>query len=417
MRQNKQNRFNNLLGQFNENNLSRFVSLLGINYSEAIGRGNFSCVFETRVGTVIKFTVDKSYYEFIKACRGNENIYLPKVLSDFGCVGKLKTGSSKAYDIYALELPKYEKYKNSEHSWWDTTTINYVLECLSDMENLGEIFNLENLAEKINLDRFVIKANISDKKEFIKALFFVSRFDKLSSWFDLHGDNVMWNVETNQIVITDPIAEHETQSAIGCSYTNECGVNEIFDKGKLSILETISTLINGENAKEFMMLTKFKAAVDYKFKNLDENLVKPKIYVKRPENWKEKLDKSHDKLTNLGFSQKERLALLEPNSWRISGKEQKEVFEKHLAWCGLVKGKNPQLEMLKNDLAVGLVKQAETLTDFGSGFDLDKVFGIQSENDISDRVARVEVMKNRKPLNMFYLGKPLRVEVDLGDGV
>lgn len=251
-----------------------FLKAFGVDNNDYLGGGNFSRVYKTNRNTVIKFTVDEKYIEYVRSFAGKDNSLAPEVVNDFGVVGKLLEDSydggkryNKCVDIYALELPLYTEVY-SLGKWGDNTdpkkyaklsrSIQLITSMLyKDVVNDWESFEESLAGYKSDLEDLQKSGcdimDVIDLTATIKSI-----VDSGRAFVDLCTGNCMIDGSGN-LRITDPIASRSTvSSVINSSFDYE--LEDVFKEIDFDSVKSITKLLGTKSSKDFV---DFMAKVHY----------------------------------------------------------------------------------------------------------------------------------------------------------
>lgn len=251
-----------------------FLKAFGVDNNEYLGGGNFSRVYKTNRGTVIKFTVDEKYIEYVRSFVGKENSLAPEIITDFGIVGKLLEDDfdggkryNKYVDIYALELPLYaEVYSLGQ--WGGNTDpkkfqklslcIQYITSlAYNNMANDYEPFEESMAGYKNNLEKLKgLGLNLMDVIDITSVV--KNLVEDERAFVDLCIGNCMVDGSGN-LRVTDPVASRNTVSALGDS-SYDYDFEDVFNKIDLGSVGEITKLLGTKSSQEFI---DFMAKIHY----------------------------------------------------------------------------------------------------------------------------------------------------------
>ena len=195
------------------------AKVLGFNKESMVGHGNFSDVYDTGRGTVLKLTVDEMYMEYVAISEKNQhNSLFPRIVNNFGIVGYVSEGCP----IFAVELPKLKSFHDMGINNF-TKAVSKNLWGIDDGFEFG--FELDRYGS--SCDSFeelvaglddVVRGFNSSAIDFMEVLEFVNKVKPLlkhNCFSDFSLGNVMFDGLT--LVITDPIASIDSCSTLGNS--------------------------------------------------------------------------------------------------------------------------------------------------------------------------------------------------------
>lgn len=187
-----------------------FKTLLDlIGCGKPLGHGNYSQVFSTNRGTVVKLTVDDVYMTYVNKVSGINNKYLPKILNNFGIIGYVDScGNENPVPVYAVEMPKYRKLKfDGDTSCLEESFNSLYKLCKYDIVRDNWSFE-ESMAELQNVLSSIVKMGY-DVDDVFEAVNIIKNIEETQNCFyDMHWQNFMIDSEGNT-VITDPIGGRE----------------------------------------------------------------------------------------------------------------------------------------------------------------------------------------------------------------
>jgi len=253
---------------------------------QGLGSGHFSCVYATNRMTVLKFTVDNKYNDFVQLCKKIENPLFPKILNDFGVVAEV--GGTK---LYAYELPMYVDWSEALIS---KQSVDEVYEHLgrakSGIKNIlddGNKFKEKVIYSK-SWDRICSVETFSNRRgmEVVSAIClkfgieFNTLMDALYSiknefknddrmFLDMHGGNWMCDPKTGGLIMSDPVASYDT--------VND-GFEPMYLKGCMKI-QDVESFYDKEKAEEISKLLLQPEDCAMKFFNFKKS-VNPSCTVK-----------------------------------------------------------------------------------------------------------------------------------------
>lgn len=256
--------------------------LLGLSSEDLLGSGYYARVYKTKNNTALKITVDQTYMEFVKLAESSDNPMFPKILNNFGCIGKFAENN---FPVYAVEMPLYKSvYERLCGGRCSSDLYNDLDSIADDFKHLmggGIVSFRKDLC--LNPHNPVIEfcnKSLVDFTTFMDAINeLIGVFGKnKQAWFDMHIGNFMY--DGDQIKFTDPVADYST-SETGFTSTF-CGkslrnMKDSYDLSKiLKIVETVGT------SREVHMFNKLKLTVNpehkynVNFKHLELGRHKPK---------------------------------------------------------------------------------------------------------------------------------------------
>lgn len=177
--------------------------------------GHFSQVHEIDDYHVIKFTTDEMYMEYIRSINAKypNAVCTPKIIKDFGVIGKLPDSDVK---IFALVLPKYfktpievdENHDGFKREILDLINTSYNMIDISKKAAIGVLDEA-----KVKLSKHEVNLN---SIQFLHTLMYIKDMkDKFSDeiQLDMHFGNFMVD-DKNNFIITDPVMSVEAYYAI-----------------------------------------------------------------------------------------------------------------------------------------------------------------------------------------------------------
>lgn len=228
---------------------------------DSLGSGHFSCVYATNRMTVLKFTVDNKYNDFVQLCKKVDNPLFPKILNDFGVVAEVN-----GIKLYAYELPMYVDWKEALISKQNIVEMygyfgmakSEIKRILSDHSKFQtkDIFNegwekvcsVETLSNRCGMDvlsAICLKFGL-DFSVLMDALYAVKNAFKGDPrmFLDMHGDNWMCDPKTGSLIMSDPVASYDTvNDGFEPMYLNECmsiqDIESFYNKEKAEVISKL----------------------------------------------------------------------------------------------------------------------------------------------------------------------------------
>lgn len=254
------------------NTMTVLMEALGLD-GETVGHGNYSQVYSTNRGTILKVTVDDAYMKFVDAVQGVDNPLLPKILTNFGMVGKIKSsGKEKYVPLYAVELPRYldlrYAYSSQEYndayvaadfiksylrSWMGSHNAKprHYSDVCSALLSLGVDWN--DFWDAIEICNKII----SQKREGFSSMY----GDDTYGFFDTHIENWMIEPESGQLILNDPVGGRNYVDGIDAYYEYEATFGEALEHLDFEKAAQIQKLLG--DGIDNTIFQKFKMHVEY----------------------------------------------------------------------------------------------------------------------------------------------------------
>lgn len=240
-----------------------FNSKFGKFSDSEVSGGNYSRVFKTAYGTILKLTTDATYIEYLHRCeRLKDNPHTPKPINIFGEVAVLK-GEARTCRLFAVELPTYYDDYDFGAVFGQKGSFSLMkrLEGIADVfhhyadfpivDGYGEDSYEENITSLYNIVEDLLPLGINPIHVLELSSVIRNMTEELHCFTDLHLGNFMLDGSKN-VIVTDPVGESTDQEDItsGYSWSTFDRIEIVDFHVKEHIMETIVSMLN-ENKAEY----------------------------------------------------------------------------------------------------------------------------------------------------------------------